>query len=276
MRRANKILMAAVAILLCLVLITTSVVSGVFAKYAIKKQASTSVGLEKFGVELGITVQPELITTVGTNNVVTVNDGENVSVTITNLTMSPGMKFYDAIKIHADGHTTVATQFKMTFSISFTKDDFKVNGTSYMPLGFRLTAFNSSGGRIEKHDKVAVAHPFLANYAPKRVSYAIANNTADYIDFSHTEKDDYSTNYVTKDFAADTDVVFKTKKLTTNVDINDFSVGFYYPLDATDETSKNLTGSNAGNIDKWSTALASSGKNLTATINYTISLTQTS
>lgn len=271
MRRANKILMAAVAILLCLVLITTSVVSGVFAKYAIKKQASTSVGLEKFGVELGITVQPELITTVGPNNVVTVNDGENVSVTITNLTMSPGMKFYDAIKIHADGHTTVATQFKMTFSISFTQDDFKVDGTSYMPLGFRLTAFNSSGVRI--HDKVAVANPFLKNYAPKRVSYAIANNTADYIDFSHTEKDDYSTNYVTKDFAADTDVVFKTKKLTTNVDINDFSVGFYYPLDATGETSSSLTGVN---IDKWSTALASNGKNLTATINYTISLTQTS
>lgn len=274
MRRANKILMAAVAILLCLVLITTSVVSGVFAKYAIKKQASTSVGLEKFGVELGITVQPELITTVGTNNVVTVNDGENVSVTITNLKMSPGMKFYDAIKIHADGHTTVATQFKMTFSISFTKDDFKVDSTtSRMPLGFRLTAFNSSGGRIEKHDKVAVANPFLKNYAPKRVSYAIANNTADYIDFSHTEKDDYSTNYVTKDFAADTDVVFKTKKLTTNVYINDFSVGFYYPLDATGETSSNLT---AVDIDKWSTALASNGKNLTATINYTISLTQTS
>ena len=274
MRRANKILMATVAILLCLVLITTSVVSGVFAKYAIKKQASTSVGLEKFGVELGITVQPELITTVGTNNVVTVNDGENVSVTITNLTMSPGMKFYDAIKIHADGHTTVATQFKMTFSISFTQDDFKVDGTSRMPLGFRLTAFNSSGERI--HDKVAVAHPFL-DYTPTQLSYTVPKNMATYINFTH-KKDitNYSTNYITKDFAADTDVVFKTEKLTTNVDINDFSVGFYYPFDATGETGSHLTGSKAVNIDKWSTALASNGKNLTATINYTISLTQTS
>ena len=52
MRRANKIFMATVAVLLCLVLISTSIVSGVFARFAITKKAETTVKLEQFGVEI--------------------------------------------------------------------------------------------------------------------------------------------------------------------------------------------------------------------------------
>ena len=57
MRRANKILMATVAILLCLVLITSSVVSTTLAKFVITKSASTSVGFTKFNMEVKLDVK---------------------------------------------------------------------------------------------------------------------------------------------------------------------------------------------------------------------------
>lgn len=52
MKKANKILMAAVAILLSLVLISTSVLSGVFAKFVITDKADISVGFTKWGITI--------------------------------------------------------------------------------------------------------------------------------------------------------------------------------------------------------------------------------
>ena len=52
MKKSNKILMATVAILLSLVLISTSIVSGIFARFVIEKSGSTAIKFNKFGVDL--------------------------------------------------------------------------------------------------------------------------------------------------------------------------------------------------------------------------------
>ena len=130
MRRANKILMAAVAILLCLVLITTSVVSGVFAKYAIKKQASTSVGLEKFGVGVTMTVDSSKLSSVGRATVTEVVDGDSITANISGLKIGPGDTLHDVVKFKFTGTPNVKMKFVFDFDISFTSSNFLVpNGT---------------------------------------------------------------------------------------------------------------------------------------------------
>ncbi len=57
MKKVNKALMSTVAILLSLVLITTSVVSGIFAKFVETKSAGATVSLKAFGLELEVNKQ---------------------------------------------------------------------------------------------------------------------------------------------------------------------------------------------------------------------------
>ena len=54
MKKVNKALMATVAILLSLVLISTSVLSGVFAKFVDTKSAGATVSLKAFGLTLSV------------------------------------------------------------------------------------------------------------------------------------------------------------------------------------------------------------------------------
>ena len=61
MKKANRILMATVAVLLSLVLITTSVVSGIFARFTVLQEAKTQMTLNKFGVSLGLTLSDEFV-----------------------------------------------------------------------------------------------------------------------------------------------------------------------------------------------------------------------
>ena len=64
MRKTNRIMMIIVSILLCLVLITTSILSGVFAKYATKQSADVDGTFKKWGIS--ITTDSDLSETYGT------------------------------------------------------------------------------------------------------------------------------------------------------------------------------------------------------------------
>ena len=99
-KRFNKILMMTVAILLCLVLISTSVVSGIFAKYVITKSASAEVSLKAFGVKLTVaggshgTVTPDTAT------------DSTLTVTVTDLQLVPGQTLDDVVKFTIQGTGT--------------------------------------------------------------------------------------------------------------------------------------------------------------------------
>ena len=108
MKKANKILMASVAILLSLVLITTSVVSGVFAKFAIKKNTTTTMKLEKFGVTMEV---------IAPDDAIKVNDGENVSVTLPNVTIHPNFPANSIVQFKFSGTTNVITNLKVAIDV---------------------------------------------------------------------------------------------------------------------------------------------------------------
>ena len=146
MRRANKILMATVAVLLCLVLISTSIVSGVFARFAITKKAETTVKLEQFGVTIELTpvgdlakfkIEPEL------------KKGDSVSMTFSNIDMAIGDSFLDTLKVKIYGEPTVPVELKFSCYVNYDDSDrgnYWVDKTIskagknciFMPLGYTI------------------------------------------------------------------------------------------------------------------------------------------
>ena len=156
MKKVNKILMATVSILLCLVLITTSVLSGVFAKFAIKKNTTTTMKLEKFGVSLSLTTTTGLEEKIVGESSAQVNDGESITVTVSNAKIGPGDFYY--IFFDIDGTPTCDTYMKISVDIDYTPAHYSLTReapkesdsaeeteegetkapitTYYMPIGF--------------------------------------------------------------------------------------------------------------------------------------------
>lgn len=156
MSKVNKILMATVAILLTLVLISTSVVSSVFARFTIKKQASMVVGLEKFGVSLGLTLSDEFVEFLGGQDAVddmTTVNGDSISINITNLKMAPGDQFLDAISFNISGTPNVKVRVVIEPRVEFEEDDFDElnDGTFWgVPVGLYYSAYDENFNKVIK------------------------------------------------------------------------------------------------------------------------------
>jgi hypothetical protein len=150
MRKVNKILMATISILLCLVLISTSVVSGIFAKYVVTKKGQSIVSLEAFGVTLSVSHRTELPDGVTVNT--TKNYAQNtVSVEVSNISLAPGESIDDVVIFQVDGTPNVPmVDFKIDVDVGLTNClvGEKANlpgiagGKYYMPIGF--TAKNAA------------------------------------------------------------------------------------------------------------------------------------
>ena len=162
MRKANKIIMATVAILLCLVLITTSVASGLFAKFVVTKSGEATITFTKFGVT--VTMDASGLNKLGaTVNAETFKSTGGV-ITISGLTLAPGDYYGKAVKFTFSTKPSVTVKVVITPTITFydangnvvTNAIYKVpantiKGTdgeflqaqSYMPIGFTFH-YNSS------------------------------------------------------------------------------------------------------------------------------------
>lgn len=84
MRKKNRIIMALVSILLCLVLVTTSLLSGIFARFAVSKSASADIKYKKWG--LTVTTGDNLSTSYTKDNALVVDSSSTLDV------MAPGTK----------------------------------------------------------------------------------------------------------------------------------------------------------------------------------------
>ena len=146
MKKFSKRLTMIVAILLCLVLITSSAVSTTLAKYVITKDATTSVGLEKFGVTVTLT---------GPTNTTTSTSSIGDSTTI--VYKSTGLKPADTKTITASiiGKPTVEAKITIDVSVSYSQSSgtaFSIpadtftgipSGTLYVPIGFKVAGASS-------------------------------------------------------------------------------------------------------------------------------------
>ena len=139
MKKANKILMVAVAILLSLVLITTSIVSGIFAKFILTKTAESGVKLEKFGLTL--TVSSSYSTATPTSN------GEGISITVP-ITMNAATN-YDGLVKFTFSNTPNVSKVKLILTMKIEGvENFAVSGIegipngNHIPLGFTSKVHN--------------------------------------------------------------------------------------------------------------------------------------
>ena len=146
-KRFNKILMMTVAILLCFVLISTSVVSGIFAKYVITKSAGATVSLKKFGVTLSVNKGDDLPATDFSVTPSAIN-ASTLSVTVTG-SVAPGDVINEAVKftITANGTDNKPNVSKINLKVAVTVsgvpnfaieagDVTNVAAANYIPLSF--------------------------------------------------------------------------------------------------------------------------------------------
>ena len=180
MRKVNKMLMATVSILLCLVLISTSVVSGIYAKFVITKSGDATVSLKAFGVTLR--VSPGTNLPAGTVVSPTQINANTLSVTVTGVRLAPGDFVDDVVIFQVGGSPNVQkVDFKLVVDISNDssyylgyQSDLPIPGIDsigradyYSPIGFTAKTA-ATGGRV------VVLRPWevVGTYADYRIALA--------------------------------------------------------------------------------------------------------
>lgn len=139
MKKATKRLMMVVAILLCLVLISTSVVSGIFAKFIIQKSATTSVGFTNFGMTVDLTVTGTTIKGTATKK------GDTLIAEYNEIVVKPGDDFSSLFKITIKGEAKVQTKITVDVDLEYNTENFQIPSGNFsnvsgtcIPVGFKV------------------------------------------------------------------------------------------------------------------------------------------
>lgn len=288
MRKIKKIMIITVAVLLVLTLVSSCLVSGIFAKYTTKKTASAQMLFEQFGVglavelPLGIDTLTELGATVTTadNNESYANlkKGGVYKVTIDNLPIGPGDDYRKLVKFTFSGNANVPVRISVTTDISYNDTNFTVpsgvgglaEDTISIPINFWCTAYNGSTvvEYTTETDGFSCGDPFPgANTSATARANNVANNLRKNIDFSG-----YSGNVAYKDFSPSVDngkIVFhprnknKTSQVDTSKEIYSMEMGYQWPF---------VTGENASAKETY---IVQHNTNPSISITYTVSIVQT-
>ena len=292
MRKANKILMATVAILLCLVLITTSITSGIFARFVIMNKSESTITLQNFGVNVTMTVDKTLKDLVGEDNYEENKKGDSLSVTLSNLTMYPGKEFPEAVKFDFSGNPTTDITIKVYADISYSRGDFKVTkeqlnailGTNktaddyFVPIGLYLRVPNHTDAALTNRNILSPWRNVVYSTAERTVAQSVGR----YTDLLYV--DDNSFYYAYKDFVAGSDIVFypdNTDGKSTNPYQNDkvnygesfkftsFWLGYRWPL--TYDSRDGYTVDQISDIETW---LMNQNRNFSYSVTFTVVIEQ--
>jgi hypothetical protein len=209
--------MATVAILLCLVLITTSVVSGIFARFTIYKKSETSVSFQSFGVTVELTPNSNLKTKSE------VKKGDSASVMFEELPMAPGDKFYEALCIDIEGTPNVPIIFRATCHIEYNMDQYKSGDDSYMPLGFTI--------QYEDDDRNDICASYKKNHGTETLEEIIVRNIYNKLFGTKYTKDNKIANVSELDSTSKDYYFIKEYDTTMNFtdDFDAFYLGFEFP-----------------------------------------------
>ena len=298
MRKKNKILMMVISSLLCLTLISSCLVSGVFAKYVTKDTGTVSTVFKKWGVTVTADVRDDL------QKYITSQSGA-ATVTIAGLNIKPGDDYSDALRFTITGTPEVKCRVKLTVqffygnSEEYDYDRIKVVGVDgveastdkyCMPVGFTFGAPKNRTSKEYIISNAYVVDPWR-EYTGKSPS---SNDTTKPSSFSNvgmnsTEKllvngirdkldgvtSTMTTNsYIYKDFDPSSTnskinkVAFYAKN--GDVPINTLELGFAWPYEnGTDEDTIAM-------YDNYSNIIAQkvAAKSEFITITYTISVEQ--
>ena len=263
MKKVNRILMATVAILLSLVLISTSVVSGIFAKYVIKKSVEAPIIFRKFGVSLKMEVDSDLLskTTPEWKQL-----GDSIMVTLDDLALSPGDDFSDALKFTISGTPNVNVKLKIIVGVEIDSHDhwdfdgktFKsiTTGSKYfLPVGFTIAANPATAT-----DKYALKPWYNSSEETdfgdnSTLKNKIAEGIGKKISGSTVSGDTVSVNFPK-------DTTTSTPTLTIgNTTTSQFYLGFEWPMDYTVFDDEKNTVYSSELLDAISVAISKDAQN---------------
>ena len=147
MKKQNRIMLKAVAILLCLVLFTTCIVSSTFAKFANRQTATTNMTLGRFGVEISLT--PNGITK-NTED----KRGNSLSTTFKTVSLKPGDAKAEAVKMTFSGTPNVDTRIIIDFELDYNLEPFTIYKTDFYDLATDSAVYVPIGFKVHKGTKM--------------------------------------------------------------------------------------------------------------------------
>ena len=278
MKKSKKILMATVAILLCLVLLSSSIVSGIYAKFVITKSAELPVKFKAFGVTVGIYNSSDITEASRTTN------GNSVSVTYSNLNMQPGVVKENVIRFVFGGQQNVPV--KVIFKVDIqTHNDFIIDAadfdsisasTAFMPMQFVCgTVANkdattyANADTVKKTNAWLSATPYLdtTSFFDECLEKELAGNVKSILGTSNVSDVDFDGTcaYVSKTFS-------KTEAIAFANSTKGIGFGFEWPLGDRSDTSTEAALHNAIEsylVEKFDT------NEVPITITFTVSVEQT-
>ena len=295
-KNSSKIIFRIVAILLCLVLITASVVSSTLAKFTVTKEATTEVSFKTFGVKMQIKNAGTVVSTL---------DSNSVTVTYPVTEIYPGYDNKNLVLFTFDGTLTVPATLTVTINVELADEfyissaDFESLGTTAadspranganMPVYFNVGSVYSkdsnsiTGNGISTSWAQATDVTILANNIEKTICSNLRNSYK--INGSSLTPDASGDYFVTKDFAKN--YTFKTPDAsdtsyippfgvnhTENHNVRygcGFGIGINWPMN--DIENKNVV--ETWIADKIAEKQAADSNYVPMTITITVSLEQT-
>ena len=290
--KTSKKLMKAVAILLTLVLLTSSIVSTTLARYVVTKSGETDIKFNKFGVELVMTYKSDWATDGKTVTITPTQDGNSMSVTISGLRMIPGDDFPELVRFKfVEGKTpNVPVTVTITQTLSHNHNNFRIESKVEegdpnvgnlkvdkfaMPLGFKFAAYNNSGTEVIPMGYVVDPWRLGAPSNDEQMNEALAGN----LDAKFGDGVNYTSGQtkVTASFAKGAALKFKANGSST-ADINQLVFGVEWPetWTSTEYNSFLREGATALDYNAMETWLCSQdGYDLDVSITYTVKIEQT-
>ncbi|MBE6533837.1 MAG: hypothetical protein E7678_02550 [Ruminococcaceae bacterium] len=248
MRKVNKTMMKTVAILLSLVLITSSIISGTLAKFVTIGSASAAVSFKRFGVGTSVTLDSDFEAAVGSENIERIVNGDCVTINCSNLKIAPGDDFLDAFKFDFSGVSDTRLLVTMEFDVNFDNTQFTIPAESagntkdigYFPLNIYAWSNDSDETAIYDEQKTALGELYFDwqynnNFFPDELATWLGMElTGTY----------YENAYVAKIFEPGEEIVFGTDD---NNPIKEFYFGWEWPFGTEDSV--------ASEYDKYDTWL---------------------
>ncbi len=271
MKKTNKIMMISVSVLLSLVLITSSVVSTTFAKYATSVQASTGARVAKWGavIEVDLEEMPAELIPQNYKNMSVIT----FSTADAPLKMQPGTDYSNALKIKISGKSEVALRVAIVIEVENTFEAIpqgkvaNLNADKYfMPLGFTFAANNVvKTGNAETCTKV-IENTYIANPWVSADSKNALSNAVEAEMLNSIEKEmavDIEDSAIEMRFQPNTDIYFGTVNDKT---VNEIVFGFKWDDKYTDNSGLNYDAVGQYILDNMA--------NSTFGVNYTIIIEQ--
>lgn len=297
-KNINRVMMIIVSLLLALVLLSTSFVSSIYARYVVRDARKFEIGMTKFGVELIMTYKTDWGDADDPNRkdvtITPTENGDSLSVTISNLRMIPGDSFPELVRFKfVEGKTpNVPVKVTITQTLSHDHKKFRIDSNKdegdpnignlnvdkfAMPLGFKFAAYDNSENDVIPMGYVV--EPW--RLGPESYGVTMNRKLAGILQAKFGETvsltDDYTA--VEASFEKGEALKFRKNKSDTVATINQLVFGVEWPK--TWEGTQYNTGSylregaKALDYNAMETWLCSQGRDLSVSITYTVKIEQT-